>query len=139
MFGRLFGSGSEKELSSEVSAKLLKPALNSSHDAIIAIKNSETILFSNHIMKKIYLAKNGSPLDDLQDHILFYTPVTKDWSPLENLIEYHDEHNAPEPTLFVGSKMRHERDRWLEHTDPFRGLRAKQRYLSYRDDSHSAA
>ena len=110
MFGRLFGSGSEKELSSEVSAKLLKPALNSSHDAIIVIKNRETILFSNHIMKKIYLAKNGSPLDDLQDHILFYTPVTKDWSPLENLIEYHDEHNAPEPTLFVGSKMRHERE-----------------------------
>jgi diguanylate cyclase (GGDEF)-like protein len=110
MFGKLFGSKGEKELSKEASAELFKPAVNSSHDAIIVIKNRETILFTNHIMKKLHLIKNGSELDDLQDHMLFYTPVTKSWSPLEILIEYHDKHNAPEPTIFVGSKIKYERE-----------------------------
>ena len=110
MFSKVFGSRKKYELESESEALLFKPVANSSHDAFIIIKNSDRVIFTNHMMKKLVMIRNGTTLDDLQDIILFYTPVMKDWSHLSVLIDYHDRNNDPETTIFVGSKIRYGRD-----------------------------
>ena len=110
MFSKVFGNRKKYELKSDSEALLFKPVVHSSHDAFIIIKNSDRVIFTNHMMKKLVMIKNGTTLDDLQDIILFYTPVMKDWSPLSVLIDYHDKNNDPETTIFVGSKIRYDRD-----------------------------
>jgi len=107
MFGKIFSNKKDYVLDSNVESLLFKPTLNSSHDAFIIIKNRDKIIYTNHTMKKIHMIQNGTPVDDLQDYIIFSTPVIKNWSPIETLIEYHDKHNSGESTLFIGSKIQY--------------------------------
>ena len=110
MFSKMFGSKKRYELDKESEALLFKPSIDSSHDAFIVIKNREYVVFTNHLMKKLVMIKNGTSLRDLEDIILFYTPVMKDWSSLETLIEYHDKINEPDTTIFVGSKIKYNKE-----------------------------
>ncbi len=109
MFSKVFGSRKKYELDNESKALLFQSITNSSHDAVIIIKDKERVVFTNHTMKKLIMIKNGTILDDLQNIILFYTPVMKDWSPLSTLIKYHDKTNEPETSIFVGSKIKFEK------------------------------
>jgi len=107
MFGKIFNSKKDYEVEDGIENILFKPALNSSHDAFIITKNNRVVIYTNHTMKKIYMIQNGTPIDDLQDYILFSTPVIKNWSSIKTLLEYHNKHNNGESTLFVGSKIKY--------------------------------
>ena len=105
MFG-IFGNKKISDIDKESESLLFKPTINSSRDAVIIVRDRKSIIFSNHLMKKLKMIKTGTLVDDLEDIILFYTPVMKDWSSLDDLLDYHDRVNEPDTTMFVGSKIK---------------------------------